>query len=101
MATSEHADGEPKHEPASVEISAAGSPERPLEPSPAAAPEAGAVLSSVPSFAAASELLSAPYSCLVLNTHRRHVCLPPVYLSKKRTGIRAELQAELLRFSQM
>uniref|UniRef100_H3DK84 DNA-directed RNA polymerase subunit n=1 Tax=Tetraodon nigroviridis TaxID=99883 RepID=H3DK84_TETNG len=80
--------------------SAAASPERPLEPSPTAAPEAAAVLSSIPSFAAASELLSAPYSCLVLNTHRRHVCLPPMYLGRKRTGIRGELQADLLRFSQ-
>ncbi|CAG11135.1 unnamed protein product, partial [Tetraodon nigroviridis] len=100
MATSKHADGEPKHEPMSVEVSAAASPERPLEPSPTAAPEAAAVLSSIPSFAAASELLSAPYSCLVLNTHRRHVCLPPMYLGRKRTGIRGELQADLLRFSQ-
>uniref|UniRef100_H3BX99 DNA-directed RNA polymerase subunit n=1 Tax=Tetraodon nigroviridis TaxID=99883 RepID=H3BX99_TETNG len=83
MATSKHADGEPKHEPMSVEVSAAASPERPLEPSPTAAPEAAAVLSSIPSFAAASELLSAPYSCLVLNTHRRHVCLPPMYLGRK------------------
>lgn len=96
MANLKHAEGEPKHEQMSVEISAAGSAGRPL----AAAPDAGAVLSSIPSFAAASELLSARYSCLVVNTHRRHVCLPPAYLAKKRTGIRSELHAELLKFSQ-
>ncbi|KAM6900023.1 DNA-directed RNA polymerase I subunit RPA43 [Xenentodon cancila] len=54
----------------------------------------------IPSFAAASELLSAPYSCLVMSARRRHVVLPPVYLNKKKTGIREELDAELLRFSQ-
>lgn len=101
MATLEHAEGDPKHEKMSVEISAAGSVGQKLEPSQPSGPEPGAVLSSIPSFAAASELLSAPYSCLVLNTHRRHVCLPPMYLHKKRTGIRGELQADLLKFSQM
>lgn len=101
MANLKHAEGDSKHEKMSVEISLAGSPDRPLALSHATAPDAAAVLSSVPSFAAASELLSAPYSCLVLNTHRRHVCLPPMYLNKKKTGIRGELQADLLKFSQM
>lgn len=96
MATLTHDEGEPKHEKMSVEIKY-----QPLELSHAGAPNADSVLSSTPSFAAASELLSARYSCLVLNTHRRHVCLPPVYLNKKKTGIRGELQADLLKFSQM
>lgn len=100
MANLKHAEGEPKHEEASVDISAAGSADHPLDRSLAAAPDAGAVLSSIPSFAAASELLSARYSCLVVNTHRRHVCLPPAYLNKKKTGIGGELRADLLKFSQ-
>lgn len=74
---------------------AAGSPVKPnREPT-----GPGGASASIPSFAAASELLSAPYSCLVLNTHRRHIALPPVYLNKKRTGIKEELDAELLKFS--
>lgn len=60
----------------------------------------GIISATVPSFAAASELLSAPYSCLVMNTHRRHIALPPKYLQKKRTGIQEELEGELLRFSE-
>eukprot|EP00066_Takifugu_rubripes_P005411 XP_003969434.1 PREDICTED: DNA-directed RNA polymerase I subunit RPA43 [Takifugu rubripes] len=101
MANLEHAEGEPKHENMSVEISAGASPDQPPEQSQVIGPKADAVLSSIPSFAAASALLSAPYSCLVLNTHRRHVTLPPVYLSKKRSGIRGELQTQLLKFSQI
>ncbi|XP_061681581.1 DNA-directed RNA polymerase I subunit RPA43 [Syngnathoides biaculeatus] len=54
---------------------------------------------AIPSFAAASELVSTPYSCLVMKTHRRHVALPPMYLNKKKTGLQGELQAELLKFS--
>lgn len=100
MANLKHAECEPKHENMSVEITTAGSPDQPPELSRITAPEADAVLSSIPSFAAASELLSAQYSCLVLNTHRRHVCLPPMYLNKKKTGIRGELQTQLLKFSQ-
>lgn len=53
----------------------------------------------IPSFAEACKILSAQYSCLVLHTHRRHVALPPMYLHKKRTGIRQELNAELLKYS--
>ncbi|KAF0024732.1 hypothetical protein F2P81_023534 [Scophthalmus maximus] len=81
----------------SAEIPAACAEDvRPAEPSPGPDRDAG----SIPSFAAASELLSAPYSCLVMNTHRRHVALPPMYLHKKRTGIQGELEAELLKFSE-
>ncbi|KAM9824100.1 DNA-directed RNA polymerase I subunit RPA43 [Neosynchiropus ocellatus] len=61
---------------------------------------AGALSCAVPSFADASKLLSAPYSCLVMHTRRKHVALPPMYLKKKRTGIEEELGSELLKFSQ-
>uniref|UniRef100_A0A4W6EWY7 DNA-directed RNA polymerase subunit n=1 Tax=Lates calcarifer TaxID=8187 RepID=A0A4W6EWY7_LATCA len=77
-----------------------GAPESTRSLSSVPGRDAGAVPCSIPSFAAASELLSAPYSCLVMNTHRRHIALPPVYLNKKRTGIQTELEAELLKFSQ-
>uniref|UniRef100_A0A8C0Y405 DNA-directed RNA polymerase subunit n=1 Tax=Cyprinus carpio carpio TaxID=630221 RepID=A0A8C0Y405_CYPCA len=53
----------------------------------------------IPSFADALKLLNARYSCLVLDTHRRHISLSPVHLRKKRTGIREELDAELLKYS--
>lgn len=53
----------------------------------------------IPSFADAVKLLSARYSCLVLDSHRRHIALPPLYLRKKRTGIQEELNAELLKYS--
>ncbi|XP_059205122.1 DNA-directed RNA polymerase I subunit RPA43 [Centropristis striata] len=100
MANLEHAEDDPKHVKMSGEISAASAEGPPTGESSAAGRAAGALPSSIPSFAAASELLSAPYSCLVMNTHRRHVALPPMYLNKKRTGIQEELEAELLRFSQ-
>uniref|UniRef100_A0A8D3CX41 DNA-directed RNA polymerase subunit n=1 Tax=Scophthalmus maximus TaxID=52904 RepID=A0A8D3CX41_SCOMX len=97
MANLEHAEDDPKHANMSAEIPAACADDvRPAEPSPGPDRDAG----SIPSFAAASELLSAPYSCLVMNTHRRHVALPPMYLHKKRTGIQGELEAELLKFSE-
>lgn len=100
MAKLKHAEVDPKHEQSPVDTSAAGPPDKPAELSHVPAPDAAVVSSSIPSFAAASELLSAPYSCLVLNTHRRHVSLPPMFLSKKRTGLRLELQNGLLKFSQ-
>ncbi|NWS49623.1 RPA43 polymerase, partial [Probosciger aterrimus] len=61
-------------------------------PSPAAA--------SIPSFAVACGLVWQRYSCLVVAPHRRHVALAPRYLGRKRTGIRAQLDAELLRYSE-
>lgn len=100
MANLEHAEDDPKHVKMSGEVSTAGVPDPPAEVSSGPDRDAGAVLSSIPSFAAASELLLAPYSCLVMNTHRRHLCLPPMYLNKKKTGIQEELGAELLKFSQ-
>ncbi|KAF3707547.1 DNA-directed RNA polymerase I subunit RPA43 Twist neighbor protein [Channa argus] len=100
MANLEHAEDDPKHVKISGEIPEAGTHADPAGVPPGQSKDAGLVPSSIPSFAAASALLSAPYSCLVLNTHRRHVALPPLYLKKKRTGIQEELDAELLKFSQ-
>ncbi|NXU04504.1 RPA43 polymerase, partial [Buphagus erythrorhynchus] len=40
------------------------------------------------------------HSCLVAAAHRRHVALPPRFLGRKRSGIRAQLDAELLRYSE-
>ncbi|XP_015709358.1 DNA-directed RNA polymerase I subunit RPA43 [Coturnix japonica] len=54
----------------------------------------------LPSFAAACDLVCRRYSCLVVATHRRHIALPPRFLGRKRTGIRAQLDAELLRYSE-
>ncbi|XP_070778129.1 DNA-directed RNA polymerase I subunit RPA43 [Enoplosus armatus] len=100
MANLEHVEDDPKHVRMSGEVSAASTQVQPAEVSSVPGGDAGAVPCSIPSFAAASELLSAPYSCLVLNTHRRHIGLPPMYLKKKRTGIQEELEAELLKFSE-
>lgn len=99
MANLERADDDPKHAKMSGEIPEAGSHVPPAEVPNASGRDAGALPCSIPTFAAASALLSAPYSCLVMNTHRRHVALPPMYLKKKRSGIREELEAELLKFS--
>lgn len=54
----------------------------------------------LPSFPEACSLLSSRYSCLVLDTHRRHMALPPKYLQMKKTGIRNQLNTELLRYSE-
>ncbi|XP_066531081.1 DNA-directed RNA polymerase I subunit RPA43 isoform X2 [Hoplias malabaricus] len=53
----------------------------------------------LPSFAEACALVQSPYSCLVLDTRRRHILLSPFYLNKKRTGIQQELNTELLKYS--
>ncbi|NXO59657.1 RPA43 polymerase, partial [Aramus guarauna] len=55
---------------------------------------------AIPSFAVARGLVGRRYSCLVVAPHRRHVALAPRYLGRKRTGIRAQLDAELLRYSE-
>ncbi|RMC05093.1 hypothetical protein DUI87_18275 [Hirundo rustica rustica] len=69
----------------------------PREPPPAPAlPPAAAA----PSFSAARALLARRHSCLVAAPHRRHVALPPRFLGRKRSGIRAQLDAELLRYSE-
>ncbi|XP_072185598.1 DNA-directed RNA polymerase I subunit RPA43 [Excalfactoria chinensis] len=57
-------------------------------------------VAELPSFAAACALVWRRYSCLVVAPHRRHVALPPRFLGRKRTGIRAQLDAELLRYSE-
>ncbi|XP_069550859.1 DNA-directed RNA polymerase I subunit RPA43 [Brachyistius frenatus] len=100
MANLEHAEDDSKHVKMSGRIPATCTPVQPDEVSPVPDKDAGVVSCAIPSFAAASELLSAPYSCLVMNTHRRHIALPPVYLNKRRTGLQEELEAELLKFSQ-
>lgn len=69
----------------------------PREPPPAPAAAAAA---AAPSFAAARALVARRYSCLVVAPHRRHVALPPRFLGRKRSGIRAQLDAELLRYSE-
>lgn len=105
MANPPHAENDSRHVKTSAQVTAvAGAPQPAADGSSSAVGAdvgaAAVVPCSIPSFAAASELLSAPYSCLVMNAHRRHISLPPVFLNKKRTGIQEELQAELLRFSQ-
>lgn len=97
MANLKHAEDDPKHVKMSADTTAAQV--QPTDASSVPARYAAEIPCSIPTFAAASELLSTPYSCLVMNTHRRHVALPPMYLNKKRTGIQAELEAELLKFS--
>ncbi|KAM3858404.1 DNA-directed RNA polymerase I subunit RPA43 [Diretmus argenteus] len=97
MANLEHAEeDESKHVKMPGEVSAVNGQ---VEPIGVSAVNTSAVLCSIPSFADASELLSAPYSCLVMNTHRRHIALSPLHLKKKRTGIQEELDAELLKYS--
>ncbi|KAI9539785.1 hypothetical protein NQZ68_001717 [Dissostichus eleginoides] len=100
MAKLEHAEDDPQHVKMSSEISASSFEVKPAAESSTPSRDGGALSCALPSFSAAAELLSAPYSCLVMNTHRRHIALPPMYLSKKRTGIQEELEGELLKFSQ-
>ncbi|XP_007260752.3 DNA-directed RNA polymerase I subunit RPA43 [Astyanax mexicanus] len=66
---------------------------------PAAGRDAPVSASLLPSFAAACALVQAPYSCLVLESHRRHVVLPPAFIKRKKTGIQEELNSELLKYS--
>ncbi|XP_049641668.1 DNA-directed RNA polymerase I subunit RPA43 [Suncus etruscus] len=54
----------------------------------------------LPTYAAACALVPSRYSCLVAAPHRRHVALAPRYLHRKRSGIREQLDAELLRYSE-
>ncbi|XP_056336465.1 DNA-directed RNA polymerase I subunit RPA43 [Danio aesculapii] len=91
MANWTQQDGAPKPvtNPPEVSLNSGGS----VTGGPAAAP------CLIPSFADAVKLLKARYSCLVLDTHRRHISLPPVHLKKKKTGIQEQLNAELLKYS--
>ncbi|KAI4885241.1 hypothetical protein NFI96_012604, partial [Prochilodus magdalenae] len=84
-------DEDPQRVAVSAEVSVA--------PSPAADRNAVVCAGLQPTFAEACALVQAPYSCLVMDTSRRHVALPPMYLKKKRTGIQQELNAELLKYS--
>ncbi|XP_068094741.1 DNA-directed RNA polymerase I subunit RPA43 [Hyperolius riggenbachi] len=52
-----------------------------------------------PSFSSARSLVSSAHSCLVVNTRRRHLALPPKYLHRKRSGIQEQLNAELLKYN--
>ncbi|XP_061520753.1 DNA-directed RNA polymerase I subunit RPA43 [Phycodurus eques] len=99
MANLEYVEDHPKHVKMSGEISETCPQKATAGLSSAALRDFAEVACAIPSFAAASELVSAPYSCLVMNKHRRHVALPPLYLNKKKTGLQGELQAELLKFS--
>ncbi|XP_072859379.2 DNA-directed RNA polymerase I subunit RPA43 isoform X1 [Pogona vitticeps] len=54
----------------------------------------------LPSFETVQALAESRYSCLVVTPHRRHVALPPRFLHRKRTGICAQLDAELRRYSE-
>ncbi|NXV84250.1 RPA43 polymerase, partial [Atlantisia rogersi] len=65
---------------------------------PPLAPQLSAA--AIPSFAVARGLVGHRYSCLVVAPRRRHVALAPLFLGRKRTGIRAQLDAELLRYSE-
>ncbi|XP_055505825.1 DNA-directed RNA polymerase I subunit RPA43 [Leucoraja erinacea] len=67
------------------------SPSLPPRPRPPAPPL---------SFTQARALIQSPFSCLVLDTCRRHLALCPLYLSRKRSGIERQLKTELLRFSE-
>ncbi|KAM8967106.1 DNA-directed RNA polymerase I subunit RPA43 [Pelodytes ibericus] len=53
----------------------------------------------LPSFSDACKLVKTRYSCLVVETHRRHLALSPKYLQKKRSGIQEQLNTELLKYS--
>ncbi|KAJ8357818.1 hypothetical protein SKAU_G00206120 [Synaphobranchus kaupii] len=66
----------------------------------AAAGEKSAIPCLIPAFADACKLVDAPYSCLVVESHRRHVALSPLYLRKKKSGIEQQLDAELLKYSE-
>ncbi|XP_028927245.2 DNA-directed RNA polymerase I subunit RPA43 [Ornithorhynchus anatinus] len=54
---------------------------------------------AAPSFSEACGLVRSRASCLLLGPHRRHVALAPRYLRRKRSGIRQQLDAQLLRYS--
>ncbi|NWS96783.1 RPA43 polymerase, partial [Mionectes macconnelli] len=72
----------------------------PREPPPPAPGPVPVPVPAAPTFAAARGLVGRRYSCLVVAPHRRHVALPPRFLGRKRSGIRAQLDAELLRYSE-
>ncbi|XP_041740606.2 DNA-directed RNA polymerase I subunit RPA43 [Coregonus clupeaformis] len=95
----EQTEDDPKHAKMSTEVSILTKPTANGQLG-AGGGDTGAFPSLIPSFADACKLVSAPYSCLVTDTHRRHIALSPMYLNKKRTGIQEELNTELLRYSE-
>lgn len=99
MANLEHEEHDPKHAKMSTEISTS-TQSVPLSTTPSAVKHEAVIPCLIPTFADACKLINTKYSCLVLDTHRRHVALPPMYLKKKKTGIQEELNAELLKYSE-
>ncbi|XP_076157002.1 DNA-directed RNA polymerase I subunit RPA43 [Alosa pseudoharengus] len=99
MANLQHEEDDPKHAKMSTEISTSAQ-SVPLNNTPSAFKDRADITCLIPTFADACKLVNTPYSCLVLDTHRRHVALPPMYLKKKKTGIQEELNAELLKYSE-
>ncbi|XP_055974341.1 DNA-directed RNA polymerase I subunit RPA43 [Sorex fumeus] len=83
---------------------AAGCSETPRPKAASDGPSVGSAAAlpclELPTYAAAYALVSSRYSCLVAGPHRRHIALSPRYLHRKRTGIREQLDAELLRYSE-
>ncbi|XP_053324091.1 DNA-directed RNA polymerase I subunit RPA43 [Spea bombifrons] len=67
--------------------------------SEAGGPPGGLISLELPSFSDACALVDSPYSCLVVETHRRHLAMSPKYLNKKRTGIQEQLNTELLKYN--
>ncbi|GCB74251.1 DNA-directed RNA polymerase I subunit RPA43 isoform X1 [Scyliorhinus torazame] len=63
-------------------------------------PEPAPGISQKLSFQQACSLIHSPYSCLVMDTCRRHIALSPMYLKRQRSGIERQLRTELLRFSE-
>ncbi|KAM4705147.1 DNA-directed RNA polymerase I subunit RPA43 [Rhinophrynus dorsalis] len=55
---------------------------------------------TLPTFSEASALVSCRYSCLVVETHQRHIALSPKYLKRKRSGIQEQLNSELLKYNE-
>lgn len=91
----------PNHGSSRMAAGCAESPRPQAAPGRPAAGQAGVLpCLELPSYAAACALVSSRYSCLVAGPHRRHIALSPRYLSRKRTGIREQLDAELLRYSE-
>ncbi|XP_010871627.1 DNA-directed RNA polymerase I subunit RPA43 [Esox lucius] len=99
MANLEQAEHEPKHAKMSTDVSALNK-QIPNGHAGACGGNIDTLPTLIPSFAEACKLVSAPYSCLVMDTHKRHIALSPMYLKKKRTGIQEELNTELLRYSE-
>lgn len=85
-------------------LMAAGSSEAPrpkaASEGPGVGPAGALPCLELPTYAAACALVNSRYSCLVAGPHRRHIALSPRYLHRKRTGIREQLDAELLRYSE-